>query len=210
MWQKLWTIVFVILMPDIVRSINLMNSNNTKNNTVLISKIHNMELNMMYDAENIIELNTVQNTILNNTSIEHENRTQYENKVLPKKYIVSMQEMYKKERKRRMVTQAIIQGALLIVLLLILIIMGIKNDYIRIDLFCCATQYCQRMRSRIYTITANDIEPGSIWDARETYNNMLARRRTREAMRMIFYYATSQESSDDNGEFVREPQRQTV
>lgn len=46
------------------------------------------------------------------------------------------------------------------------------------------------MRSRIYIITANDIEPGSIWDARETYNNMLARRRTREAMRMIFYYVS--------------------
>lgn len=205
--QKLWTIVFVILMPDIVRSMNLTNSNNTKN-TVLISKTHNMELNMMYNAENITELNTVQNTILNNTSIENENRTQYENKVLPKKYIV-MQEMYRKERKRRMVTQAVIQGALLIVLLLILIIMAIKNDYIKIDLFCCA-QYCQRMRSRIYTITANDIEPGSIWDARETYNNMLARRRTREAMRMIFYYTTSQEPCDENREFVREPQRQTV
>lgn len=89
-----------------------------------------MELNMMYNAENITELNTVQNTILNNTSIENENRTQYENKVLPKKYIV-MQEMYRKERKRRMVTQAVIQGALLIVLLLILIIMAIKNDYIK-------------------------------------------------------------------------------
>lgn len=127
--QKLWTIVFVILMPDIVRSMNLTNSNNTKN-TVLISKTHNMELNMMYNAENITELNTVQNTILNNTSIENENRTQYENKVLPKKYIV-MQEMYRKERKRRMVTQAVIQGALLIVLLLILIIMAIKNDYIK-------------------------------------------------------------------------------
>lgn len=104
---------------------NLTNSENTKNNTVL-SETHNMELSMMFNAENITELNTVQNTILHNTSVEYENCTQY----VLKKYKV-MQELYRKKEKRRIVTQAVVQGALLIMLLLILIIMGIKNDYIR-------------------------------------------------------------------------------
>ncbi|XP_050457408.1 uncharacterized protein LOC126854569 [Cataglyphis hispanica] len=202
--QKLWIIVFVILMPDIVR-MNLTNSENIKNNTAL-SETHIMELSMLYNTENITELNTVQNTILNNTSVEYKNCTQD----IPLKNYKVMQERFRKEEKRR-ITQAVVQSALLIILLLILIIMGIKNNYIRINLLCRAAQeYYQRMRSRMYIITANDIEPGGIWDARETYNNMLAKRRTREAMRMIFYYAPSQEPYDENMKFVREPQRQTV
>ncbi|KAL6426992.1 hypothetical protein ACFW04_009294 [Cataglyphis niger] len=203
--QKLWIIVFVILMPDIVR-MNLTNSENIKNNTAL-SETHIMEISMLYNTDNITELNTVQNTILNNTSVEYKNCTQY---IPLKKYKVT-QERYRKEEKRKIVTQAVVQSALLIILLLIVIIMAIKKNYIRINLLCRAAQeYYQRMRSRIYIITANDIEPGSIWDARETYNNMLARRRTREAMRMILYYAPSQEPYDENMKFVREPQRQTV
>lgn len=40
-------------------------------------------------------------------------------------------------------------------------------------------------------MTPNDVEAGSIWDARQAYNNMLARRRKQEAMRSIFYYVST-------------------
>ncbi|CAL1689411.1 unnamed protein product [Lasius platythorax] len=73
-----------------------------------------------------------------------------------------------------------------------------------------AQTFYQRMRSRLYIMTPNDVEAGSIWDARQAYNNMLARRRKQEAMRSIFYYASPQESYDENVEFIRECQRQTI
>lgn len=103
-----------------------MNSENTKNNTAL-SETHIMELSMMYNTENITELNTIQNMILNNISVEYKNCTQY---ISLKKY-KAVQDRYRKEEKRKIVSQAVVQSALLIVLLLILIIMGIKNNYIR-------------------------------------------------------------------------------
>lgn len=53
-----------------------------------------------------------------------------------------------------------------------------------------AREYFQKMRSRSYIITINNIEAGSIWDTRQTYNNMLAKRREREALRSIFYYVS--------------------
>lgn len=107
-------------------------SRNTKykteiGNTIQLSTICDMELNTVHNTENIAELNTVHNMILNNTSIEYENSTQY---IQLKKYTF-IQELYRKERQRIFVMQAVVHSILLTIILLIVIIVCIKHNYIK-------------------------------------------------------------------------------
>ncbi|XP_025270902.1 uncharacterized protein LOC105258801 [Camponotus floridanus] len=205
--KKWWILyrIFTIFMFDTVKKATSNEDDDIENNTTL-SMVDKMELNAVDNAKNITELNTVQNVILNNTNIEY-NFTDYDEM----KELV-MKELHKRNRQRFFITQIIIQIVVIAIILVIVIIAIIKNKYIKLNSFHhVAREYFQKMRSRSYIITINNIEAGSIWDTRQTYNNMLAKRREREALRSIFYYSAQQEFHDDSMEFVRiEPQRQTV
>ncbi|GAB1861380.1 hypothetical protein CAJAP_02459 [Camponotus japonicus] len=192
-------------MFDIVK-MKATSNEDIENNTTL-SMVDKMELNAVDNAKNITELNTVQNVILNNTNIGY-NFTDYDEQ---KEYVV-MEELHKRYRHRLFIAQITIQTVVIAIILVIVIIVIIKSKYIKLNSFHrVAREYFQKMRSRSYIITVNNIEAGTIWDTRQTYNNMLAKRRIREALRSIFYYSAQQEPHDDNMEFVRiEPQRQTI
>ncbi|XP_029155831.1 uncharacterized protein LOC114928720 isoform X2 [Nylanderia fulva] len=196
----------------------------------LLSTIYNREnvteLNIATDTESIIELNTANNTknstelktvqnmmLLNVTSIEHENDTHH---ILLKQYI-TRQDLYKIWKKHTtFVTQAIIQNIIIAVILLIVIIVGVNHKYVKTNLlyppFRAIYKYYRQicLRQHLYIMTPNDIEVGSIWDARQAYNQMLARRRKRQALRTILYYTVTQESEDEENTFNRNRQRQTV
>lgn len=215
-----------------MRSVETLSTNSTKYNTIL-STICDMELlSAVYDRENvtelnianntenvtelytannkenITELNTIYNILLNQyTSLENKNCTY----ILLEKN-VSVQNLYKVLKKCAFVMQAIIQNILPVVVLFVLIV-GIKYKFIRFNLFRffrIARLYYRRAGIHQYMMTPNNVEAGSIWDARQAYIDMLRRRRTREAMRMILYYTVLEEHHDEVLGFNRNQQRQTI
>ncbi|XP_072746057.1 uncharacterized protein [Anoplolepis gracilipes] len=215
--QKMWIISFMILILAIA-NMKSTKDIDTKNSTVVCK--YNVELSTEHNTKNITELNTIQTMTLNSTNIKYDNSTniKYDNNsnilkhensflyVSLKKYIC----MQIKYRKIKVCVPIVI--VLLINIAFILIILAIEYNYIRINSPCHVIRKCyQSMRRHRYIVTENDIEIGSIWDARHAYNNMLARRREQEAMRMILYYdATPEFDYNSNTDFVRQPQRQTV